>query len=472
MHICMCQNFSTQTHSSPEGDRQEVALTPFQYKQHVKKLKSAIAPKSLPNIPTSASGSECPQILLDKPFPSGYSQLSQNTFSTPRGLYSTAQKPYSGSQNLPPQDLGMIICAIKYLRYNMPRSHSCILNPSLNLLIKFSISSLCGHPSPAFHIPQDLSTIFEHLQLEPVIESYICCPQCFFLDCLTESVTTNQTHFQHHNEKNHHDCPCTKSLGKLIYSFEPCTQNTTKMKETFIPKKHGIYQPFKNWLSIFLQCAGIIWVWRHFTCTRNVNDPQFISIPGALAFSIYLDWFIAHQNSTWLASIGPMMLICLNLPPSERLKPENVCVAGIIPGPKEPTSLQFNYLLMPLIQELKELWQVCHFHPPQQVLQDCLSVLPSSQPLRMWFPFSSLLYLFLIQATTFGIFALFTKLKWKKLVLNFTTHSHTQIINQQLQAGFGQPQNNNKQFCLSMECNIQFWKTFCIWMQPEWLILT
>ncbi|MBW0587434.1 hypothetical protein O181_127149 [Austropuccinia psidii MF-1] len=57
------------------------------------------------------------------------------------------------------------------------------------------------------------------------------------------------------------------------------------------------------------------------------------------------------------------MLICLNLPPSERLKPENVYVAGIIPGPKEPTSLQLNYLLMPLIKELKELWQGYHFSP-------------------------------------------------------------------------------------------------------------
>ncbi|MBW0542458.1 hypothetical protein O181_082173, partial [Austropuccinia psidii MF-1] len=52
----MCQHCSTQTHSSPEGDRQGVSFTPFQYKQHIKKLKSTIAPKSLPNIPTSVSG--------------------------------------------------------------------------------------------------------------------------------------------------------------------------------------------------------------------------------------------------------------------------------------------------------------------------------------------------------------------------------------------------------------------------------
>ncbi|MBW0592018.1 hypothetical protein O181_131733 [Austropuccinia psidii MF-1] len=86
MHICMCQHCSTQTHSSAKGDREGFAFTPFQYKQHIKKLKSTIAPRSLPNIPNSASGSECPQILLDQIFPADYSKLTQSTFSTPEGL--------------------------------------------------------------------------------------------------------------------------------------------------------------------------------------------------------------------------------------------------------------------------------------------------------------------------------------------------------------------------------------------------
>ncbi|MBW0561089.1 hypothetical protein O181_100804 [Austropuccinia psidii MF-1] len=366
MLICMCQHCSTQTHSSAQGDKKQAAFTPFQYKQYIKKLKSTIEPKSLPDVPTSASGSECPQLLLDQIFPADYSQLTKITFSTPVGVDSTSQKPYSGIQNLPPQDLGMIISSIISLSSGLP-------------------------PTPAFHIPQDLSTIFEHLQFEPVIQTYTCCYHCFFLDGLTESVTTDQPHCQHHNDPNDHDPPCTQSLGKLIYSFEPHTQNTTNMKQRFIPKKHFIYQPFKNWLSTFLQWAGIMeilnqhqqsqtpqgspkcdfWdglVWRHFTRTKNIHDPPFMSIPGALAFSIYVDWLNAHGKSTRLASIGPIMLICLNIPPSGRFKPENFYVAGIIPVPNEPTALQLNYLFMPLIKELKELWQGNHFHPPQQVL--------------------------------------------------------------------------------------------------------
>ncbi|MBW0573217.1 hypothetical protein O181_112932 [Austropuccinia psidii MF-1] len=88
---------------------------------------------------------------------------------TPPGLTSTAQKPYRGSPNLPQQDLGMITSSILSLQYNIPCRYPHILNPSLNLLIKSSISSSGGNPTPAFHIPQDLSTIFENLQLEPGI---------------------------------------------------------------------------------------------------------------------------------------------------------------------------------------------------------------------------------------------------------------------------------------------------------------
>ncbi|MBW0466034.1 hypothetical protein O181_005749 [Austropuccinia psidii MF-1] len=353
MCICIRQCFSTQTHYSPEGDGQGVAFTPFQYKQHIKQLKSAI--------------------------------FTQSTFSTPLGLTSTTQKPYSGSPNLPPQDLGMIIFAILSLRYNIPCRASRILNPALNLLIMSSISSSGGHPTPAFHMPQDLSTMFKHLQFESVIQNYICCAQCFFVNGLTESVTTDQPHCQHHNEPNDHNPPCTQSLGKFINLFEPHTQNTTNIKKNYPNKTFysSIIQKLtfqispEGWIHENLhqhQHSQIpkgspkcdIWdglVWKCFTGTRNINESAFMSIPGTLALSSYVDWFNAHGKSSCLASIGPIILICLYIPTSESLKPENFYVSGIIPGPKEKTSLQLNYLLIPLIKELKELWQGYHFSP-------------------------------------------------------------------------------------------------------------
>ncbi|MBW0466773.1 hypothetical protein O181_006488 [Austropuccinia psidii MF-1] len=363
----MCQHFSTQTKSSAEDDIQGVGFKPFQYKQNIKKLKSAIEPKSLPNIPTSASNSEYLQLILDQIFPAKYSQFTQRIFSTPWGVNSTAQKPYSSSKNLPTKALGILISAIGSLRYNIPCRASHILNPALHLLINSSISRLGGHPTLAFHIPQALSTIFEHLQLQPLIQNYICCLQCFFLNFLTKSVKTDQPHCQPHNAPNEHDPPCTKSLGKFINSFEPHTQNTTNIKQKYIPTKHFIYQPFKNFIARFFQWTGImgllhqnqksripkgspkcdIWnrlVQRRFTGTSIIHDHPFISIPGALAFLIYVDWFTSHGKVSCLVSIGPMMLICLNLPPSKRLNPDDFYVSEIIPGPKDTTSLLLNQL--------------------------------------------------------------------------------------------------------------------------------
>ncbi|MBW0492847.1 hypothetical protein O181_032562 [Austropuccinia psidii MF-1] len=225
---------------------------------HLSNINSTLKISNQPLHPNLFQTSLLPQILLDQIFPADYSQFTQSTFFTPAGLNSTAQKPYSVIQNLPPQELGMIISAILSLRYNIHHRASRILNPALNLLIKFSILSSGGPPTSAFHIPQDLSTKFEHLQLEPVIQNCICFPQCFFLNNITESVTTDQPHCQCHNDPNDHDPPCIQSLGKFIDSFEPCTQNITNMKKKFIPTKLFSYQKFKNWLARFLQQAGIM----------------------------------------------------------------------------------------------------------------------------------------------------------------------------------------------------------------------
>ncbi|MBW0500109.1 hypothetical protein O181_039824 [Austropuccinia psidii MF-1] len=266
----MCQHCSIQTHSSPEGNRKGVAFTPFQLKTHIQKLKSAISPTSLSDIPTSVSGSECPQNVLDHVFSADYSQLTQRTFSTPSGLNSTAQKPYSSSPNLPPYNRGMIVSAIQSLRYNVPCRASPILHPTLNLLIKSIISSSGGPPTPAFHIPQDLGTIFEHLQLEPVIKNCICCPQFFFLNGLTESVTTDQPHFQCHNDPTDHDPACTQPLGKFINSFQPCTQNTTNIIKNSSQKKFHL----SNIQKLACQISQAAWSYVNSASTSTIPNPQ------------------------------------------------------------------------------------------------------------------------------------------------------------------------------------------------------
>ena len=49
-------------------------------------------------------------------------------------------------------------------------------------------------------------------------------------------------------------------------------------------------------------------------------------------------------------------MACLNLPYTIRHKPENMYVAGIIPGPREPTLTELNHYLKPVIDDFVTSW--------------------------------------------------------------------------------------------------------------------
>lgn len=55
-------------------------------------------------------------------------------------------------------------------------------------------------------------------------------------------------------------------------------------------------------------------------------------------------------------SAGPIYLAILNLPRNERYKKENIILAGVIPGPKEPKQ-NVNPFLLPLVEDLKKLYE-------------------------------------------------------------------------------------------------------------------
>jgi len=50
-------------------------------------------------------------------------------------------------------------------------------------------------------------------------------------------------------------------------------------------------------------------------------------------------------------------MVCLNLPLDIRYKPENMYLAGIIPGPKQPSLETLNHYICPLINDLVDAWQ-------------------------------------------------------------------------------------------------------------------
>jgi hypothetical protein len=80
---------------------------------------------------------------------------------------------------------------------------------------------------------------------------------------------------------------------------------------------------------------------------------------GHYIFSLCIDFFNLYGNKQAGKSIscGLISLVCLNLPPDIRYKPENMFLAGIIPGPCEPPLDAINHYLVPLVDDLVEFWQ-------------------------------------------------------------------------------------------------------------------
>jgi hypothetical protein len=80
---------------------------------------------------------------------------------------------------------------------------------------------------------------------------------------------------------------------------------------------------------------------------------------GRFAFALNVDFFHPEGTSRHsdTSSCGLISMVCLNIPLALRYKPENVFIAGIIPGPKEPHLTELNHYVKPLIDDMKASWQ-------------------------------------------------------------------------------------------------------------------
>ena len=75
-------------------------------------------------------------------------------------------------------------------------------------------------------------------------------------------------------------------------------------------------------------------------------------------FSPCVDFFnpLGNKQAGKKKSIGMISLVCLNLPPKLRYRPENMFHYGVIPGPNEPPLACLNHYLPHLIDEFLEFW--------------------------------------------------------------------------------------------------------------------
>jgi hypothetical protein len=109
---------------------------------------------------------------------------------------------------------------------------------------------------------------------------------------------------------------------------------------------------------------------------------------GQYAFTLNVDFFNIEGNLQRNASTstGIISCACLNLPLDIRYKPENMYLAGIIPGPSEPSGDELNHFLDPLVDDMVISWErgVCFCptatHPGGHVTRSAIACLVCDLP--------------------------------------------------------------------------------------------
>jgi hypothetical protein len=237
-------------------------------------------------------------------------------------------------------------------------------------LIEMMIEKFCTDKGQAKYlaksIPKDVRTIVHRLALKPSYKTFICCPKCSacYLDDNGPNPYPELCPSKHGSSQNICGQPLWKSRNIRSHQYD-------------IPVRRFFYHDFKEWLGEMLCRPGMEDMMDHqFSQSSDgtMGDiwdaPGLYGIPGPdgkpfiqktrednegrYVFSFNMDGFNPFQlkQAGRSASVMGLYMVCLNLPPEERFKSENMFLAGIIPGPKEPSMQEINHFLKPLVDDL------------------------------------------------------------------------------------------------------------------------
>lgn len=261
------------------------------------------------------------------------------------------------------------------------------------MLIKMAMTAHARQPPSDYtssqrivleQLPTSLYTATNRFQLDGQTTTYAVCPTCSYTHPPVQDRVTLHTKYP------------VRCSNQLVTASGLVLCNARLLESdnaTSAPLKPFVMQSFRHYLSNLLSdgeienicdqsCDDALEWQREGThpCENEVfrgdffrtfkgphSQHLFLKRNGRmrLAFIMHVDFF--NPNGTTKRgnhdSIGIISLALLNLPKRLRDKPENVFVAGIIPGPKEPPLDQLNHFIRPIIDEFEIGWQR-GFHLP------------------------------------------------------------------------------------------------------------
>lgn len=261
----------------------------------------------------------------------------------------------------------MMLLSLKYL-YFLPRRAI----ESFFKALRYHLPAYGATSSLVDGIFRDPRTYESVIDLKVTEDQLVICPACMSSYPIEPNGPLKDLHC------NFEPSPQSKPCGHNLYQ-----ERGKKLKPvmTFHRRK------FDDWIQgILVSCGDIqrldlpwdrvgrakggiardIWDGEYVQSLQGPNiDAKFSSVPKdetRLLLALAVDWFNPFHNRLGgkNASSGVLFMTCLNLPPEERLKEENVYLIGILPGRKQQTHL--DELLQPLINDLLRYWETgVHF---------------------------------------------------------------------------------------------------------------
>ena len=138
-----------------------------------------------------------------------------------------------------------------------------------------------------------------------------------------------------------------KDLEKLM--DQPCDKLMASIKANKPPAAYVSHVFDAEFLRTFEGLtAGCLFV------DRPGNEGRYV-------FALFFDFFQVRTEGMKIngasTSCGILSAVCLNLPLDIRYKPENMYIAGVVPGPAEPHTTELNHYVRPIIDDFLVSWE-------------------------------------------------------------------------------------------------------------------
>ncbi|RXW18464.1 hypothetical protein EST38_g7389 [Candolleomyces aberdarensis] len=224
-------------------------------------------------------------------------------------------------------------------------------------------------------LPNTIKGALGVFEFDPVVRRFVVCSQCYAIVPKTEDSPILCQY-----KETPASPPCSAKLTR--------TDHATTGMETRRPIKEYLHQDFREWLGRFL-CRPDIeeMLDSRKTTSRqrkaalsqaNVTVHDILESKGLqefswpdgkafydcpdnefrLFFALSGDGFnpLFNREAKQTVTSTGLYLFCLNLPLEERQKPENVYLAGVIPGPDKPSGTQINHYISLIVDDFLPFW--------------------------------------------------------------------------------------------------------------------